>query len=193
MRALDVSAFDPVGVNQNKLRFLEAFLALCLLKDSPPIGADEQRLLDQNHLSVARRGREPGLTLVRDGRDVPMREWARELIDSLTGICEILDRGDASRPYSAALAVQAAKVDDVRLTPSARMMKELTDTGEPFFDLALRMSAAHKGYFLDLYPPNEARLREFAAEAQESLDRQRAMESADQGTFDEFLARYFND
>jgi glutamate--cysteine ligase len=31
VRALDVSAFDPVGVNQNKLRFLEAFMALCLM------------------------------------------------------------------------------------------------------------------------------------------------------------------
>ncbi len=38
VRALDVSAFDPVGVNQNKLRFLEVFLGLCLMKDSPPIG-----------------------------------------------------------------------------------------------------------------------------------------------------------
>ena len=193
VRALDVSAFDPVGVNQNKLRFLEAFLALCLLKDSPQIGADEQRSLDQNHLAVARRGREPGLTLLRDGRNVPMRDWARELIDSLAGICEVLDRGDATRPYSAALAVQAAKVEDVALTPSARMMKELTDTGEPFFDLALRMSATHKEYFLDLYPPNEARLQELAAEAEESLARQRAIEAADKGTFDEFLARYFKD
>jgi glutamate--cysteine ligase len=193
VRALDVSAFDPVGVNQSKLRFLEAFLALCLLKESPQIAAEEQHSLDQNHLTVARRGREPGLTLQRDGRGVPMRDWARELIDSLAGICEILDRGDPSRPYSAALAAQAAKVDDVRLTPSARMMKELTDTGEPFFDLALRMSATHKGYFLDLYPPNEARLREFAAEAEESLGRQRAIEAADRGTFDEFLARYFKD
>jgi glutamate--cysteine ligase len=193
VRALDVSAFDPVGVNQNKLRFLEAFLALCLLKESPLIGADEQRSLDQNHLDVARRGREPGLTLWRDGRNVPLRDWARELIDSLAGICEILDRGDPSRPYSSALADQAAKVDDVRLTPSARMMKELTDTGEPFFDLALRMSATHKGYFLDLYPPNEARLQELAAEAEESHARQRAIEAADQGTFAEFLARYFGD
>ena len=40
VRALDVSAFDPVGVNQNKLRFLEAFLALCLLRESEPIGAE---------------------------------------------------------------------------------------------------------------------------------------------------------
>jgi glutamate--cysteine ligase len=180
-------------VNQNKLRFLEAFLALCLLKDSPLIEAEEQRSLDANHLAVARRGREPGLTLSRDGRAVPMRDWARELIDSLTGICEILDRGDASRPYSAALAAQKAKVEDVRLTPSARMMKDLTESGEPFFDLALRMSATHKGYFLDLYPPNEARLKEFAAEAEDSLARQRAVEAADQGTFDEFLARYFRD
>jgi glutamate--cysteine ligase len=193
VRALDVGAFDPVGVNQNKLRFLEAFLALCLLKDSPPISADEQHSLDQNHLAVARRGREPGLTLLREGRNVPMREWARELLDSLTGICEILDRGDPARPYSTALAAQAAKVEDVQLTPSARMMKELTDTGEPFFDLALRMSATHKAYFLDLYPPNEARLQELAAEAEESLARQRAIEAADRGTFDEFLARYFKD
>ncbi|HVS75646.1 MAG TPA: hypothetical protein VHE11_01850, partial [Steroidobacteraceae bacterium] len=129
----------------------------------------------------------------RDGRNVSMRDWGRELIDSLSGICEILDRGDVSRPYSAALADQAAKLDDVRLTPSARMMKELTDTGEPFFDLALRMSQTSKAYVLDLYPPNEARLGELAAEAEESLARQRAIEAADEGTFDDFLARYFRD
>src|SRR6185437_10990641 len=101
VRALDVSAFDPVGVNQNKLRFLEAFLALCLLRESPPIGESEQRALDKNHVTVARRGREPGLTLWREGEDVPMADWARELLDSMTGICEILDRGDPTRPYSA--------------------------------------------------------------------------------------------
>ena len=72
VRALDVSAFDPVGVNQNKLRFLEAFLALCLLRDSEPIGRGEQEALDANHLRVARRGREPGLTLNREGREFPM-------------------------------------------------------------------------------------------------------------------------
>jgi glutamate--cysteine ligase len=191
VRALDVSAFDPVGVNQNKLRFLEAFLALCLLKDSPPIDASEQATLDENHVTVARRGREPGLTLSRDGRQVSMRTWAQELLDSMTGICEILDRGDKSRPYSQALAVQAAKLEDVALTPSARLMTELTTTGESFFDLGLRMSKAHKDYFLDLYPPNQERLAEFAAQAEESLAKQASIEAADKGTYEEYLARYF--
>jgi glutamate--cysteine ligase len=190
VRALDVSAFDPVGVNQNKLRFLEAFMALCLLKDSAPIGDNEQGRLDANHVTVARRGREPGLTLWRDGREVPMQAWAHELLDSMTGICEILDRGDAARPYAQSLAIQAAKIVQPALTPSARLLEELKG-GESFFDLALRMSREHKAYFLDLYPPNEERLKEFASEAQESLRAQRAIEAADRGTFKEYLQRYF--
>jgi glutamate--cysteine ligase len=192
VRALDVSAFDPVGVNQNKLRFLEAFVALCLMKESPPIADSEQAALDQNHVSVARRGRDPALLLWRDGRDVSMRVWAGELLDSMTGICEMLDHGDPARPYSQALATQAAKVENVALTPSARLMTEL-NAGESFFDLALRMSAAHKAYFLDLYPPNEERLAEFRAEAQESLEAQRRIEASDTGTFEEYLKRYFAD
>src|SRR5579863_5252438 len=192
VRALDVSAFDPVGVNQNKLRFLEAFVALCLMKDSAPIEPAEQGLLDANHVTVARRGREPGLSLWREGRTSSMRDWARELLDSMTGICDILDRDDPERPYSQALATQAAKVEDVALTPSARLMAELT-AGESFFDLALRMSATHKAYFLELYPPNEERLKEFSHEAGESLAAQRQIESNDRGTFEEYLARYFAD
>ena len=161
VRALDVSAFDPVGVNQNKLRFLEVFLAMCLMKDSPPIATWEHEVLDSNHVTVARRGREPGLTLQRDGRPVPLQAWARELVDSMRGIAEVFDHGDLARPYQAALAVQAAKIQDVSLTPSARMLAELENTGESFFDLALRMSRLHKEYFMALHSPNVDRQSEF--------------------------------
>ena len=190
VRALDVSAFDPVGVNQNKLRFLEVFLALCLMKDSPPIDVSEQDVLDENHVTVARRGREPGLELKRDGRATPMLGWARELIDSMQGLAEVFDRGDPSKPYSAALAVQAGKIDDVTLTPSARMLAELESTQESFFDLALRMSRLHKEYFLALYPPNVERQAEYRAEAEESLRVQASIESADRVSFAQYLADY---
>jgi glutamate--cysteine ligase len=193
VRALDVSAFDPVGVNQNKLRFLEAFLALCLLKVSPPLDANEQRELDANHITVARRGREPGLTLGRDGRSYSMLTWARELLDEMQGICELLDVGIPAKPYAAALAAQAAKVDDVSLTPSARLLREMQTSGESYFQLALRMSNLHKSYFLELYPPNEQRLAELSAEAEESLRAQQAIEARDSVSFEQYLHSYLAD
>jgi glutamate--cysteine ligase len=193
VRALDVSAFDPVGVNQNKLRFLEAFLALCLLRDSEPIDRSEQQALDENHLRVARRGREPGLKLNREGRQFPMLDWARELLDSMQGVCELLDHGEPARPYTAALEQQRAKIDEVERTPSARLLTEMRQTGESFFQLARRMSKMHKDYFLDLHPPNERRLAEFAAAAQESHEEQRRIEAADRVDFDTYLAHYLAD
>ncbi len=190
---MDVSAFDPVGVNQNKLRFLEAFLALCLLRESEPIGRSEQEALDANHLKVARRGREPGLTLNREGRGFPMVAWARELLDAMQGVCEMLDHGEATRPYRSALEQQRAKLDDVERTPSARLLTEMSQTGESFFELAQRMSKLHKDYFLDLYPPNEQRLAEFAAQAEESHEAQARIEASDKLDFDTYLAHYLAD
>ena len=66
VRALDVSAFDPVGVNQNKMRFLEVFLALCLMKDSPPIATWEHEVLDGLTRGC---GPDDGSLVVAHGRD----------------------------------------------------------------------------------------------------------------------------
>lgn len=133
MRSLDVSAFDPVGVNQMKLRFLEAFAAFCVLRASPAIEPGEQAELDGNHALVARRGREPGLALRRDGRDVALADWALEIVDSMRGVCELLDEGDPDRPYQTALEMQEGKVRDPARTPAARTLLELHTTGESFF------------------------------------------------------------
>jgi glutamate--cysteine ligase len=191
VRALDVSAFDPVGVNQNTLRFMETFLALCLLRDSPPIDRGEQAALDGNHVTVAHQGRTPALDLVRDGRRVPLVGWALELIDAMRGPAELLDNGDAARPYTAALEVQEAKVRDVSLTPSALSLRELEENHESFSGYALRMSREHKAYSMELYPPDEARLAEFRDEAAASLERQAGIEAVDKLSFDAYLERYF--
>jgi glutamate--cysteine ligase len=191
MRALDCSATDPMGVNGNKVRFLEAFAALCLLKSSPPIGTSEQEVIDENFLIVARRGREPGLNLRRDGRQLPLASWAAEILDGMVGICELLDEGDPSKPYTAALRAQQEKVADATRTPSARLLAELRTSGEDFFMMTLRMSRAHQQYFRALPLPNEARLAEFEQEARESHARQAAIEASQTGTFEDYLADWF--
>ena len=191
MRSLDVSVFDPVGVNQNKLRFLEAFAAFCVLRDGRSIEGSEQDELDGNHAIVAREGRRPGLLLRRDGRDVKLSDWAAEIIDSMRGLCELLDEGDAQHPYRTALELQEEKVRDLSLTPSARSLHEMQTNEESFFNFALRMSKVHQSYFRDLLSPNSSRQDDFAAEAAASIEHQARIEATDDISFDQYLARYF--
>ena len=97
------------------------------------------------------------------------------------------------RGPTAALEQQRAKIDDVERTPSARLLAEMRQSGETFFQLAQRMSKLHKDYFLDLYPPNESRLAEFAAAAEDSLEAQARIEASDKVDFDTYLAHYLGD
>lgn len=191
VRSLDVSAFDAVGIAPESLRFIEAFLAFCLMRESPYMNSAEQLLLDGNHVKVASAGREPNLVLSDEGRQLPMLTWAKEIIDQMQGVAELLDAGDATRPYSQALAQQRAKLDDVSLTPSARVAYDVQHSAESFFHYALAQSATHKQALLSEYAPDANRQAEFAAAAEASLEEAEALARAPQKPFAEFLADYF--
>jgi len=190
MRSLDVGAYDPVGVNQRKLLFLEAFASLCLLRESAPLSRELSEKYEANHVLVAGRGREPGLALWTEGGPLALADWAGEILDQMLGICELLDAGEASKPYSAALAFQRAKLADFGEMPSARLLEELRRQDRSFFEVALWMSEIHRDYFRELYPPNPGRLAEMRVEAAASLEEQRAVEARDTLPFAEFVARY---
>lgn len=191
VRALDVSPYDPVGVSQNEQRFLEAFLVFCMLHDSPRIAADELERLDDNHTRVAVTGRHPDLSLAICGEQKPLAAWGREICRQLAPVCRLLDGEDPARSYSASLELQAAKIEEPDLTPSARILAEMREQGASFFEFAARMSRQHRDYFAALPPMSPARLAEFEAEAARSLEAQQAMEDAPQEPFEDFLARYF--
>jgi glutamate--cysteine ligase len=190
MRSLDVGAYDPVGVNQRKLLFLEAFAALCVLRESAPLTRELSEQYEANHVLVASRGREPGLALQTAQGALALTDWAGEILDQMQGICELLDAGESSRPYTAALSFQRAKLADFAELPSARLLEEMRRQDRSFFEVALWMSEMHRDYFRDLYPPNAGRLAELRAEAVTSLEEQRAIEARDALPFAEFVARY---
>lgn len=190
LRSLDVNAYDPVGISEEQMRFLEAFMAFCTLHTSPPINSRERAEIDENEMAAAHRGREPGLVLMRNGREQTLRNWAAELLTAMSGICEALDTTKEGTPYSDALARQVAAVDDPDLTPSARMLAEMRERGEPFHVFARRKSLEHRDTFLGL-PPDPERAQMFARAAADSLASQAAIEAADPTSFDDFLAGYF--
>ncbi|HET7176688.1 MAG TPA: glutamate--cysteine ligase [Gammaproteobacteria bacterium] len=191
VRALDVNAYDPVGVDEPALRFIEALLAHCLLSDSPATTAEEQAAIGANQLKVARQGREPKLELQRDGRPMRLRDWAREVLTELAPLCALLDGDEATCPYTRSLGAQRAAVEDAELTPSARVLKDMRAHGESFFRFAERMSETHRRRFLAEPLPASAEAR-FVAEAAASLQEQADIEAADRLSFDDYLHQYFS-
>ena len=74
---------------------------MLLFKASPPIDSGEEEAIERNHLLVARRGREPGLTLERDGRARADCAAGRASCSiRCRAICELLDASIRSGPYS---------------------------------------------------------------------------------------------
>ena len=191
IRSLDLNVFDPVGINQNAMRFIEAFLIYCLLEPSPQLDGDEWQIVSRNHGITAKKGRDPDLRLFRNGSDCLLRQWAGEIIDNVQAVAEMLDTGDDS--YSQAVRSLKALVDDPEETPSARVLRHMQDEGTGFFHFAMDMAAGHKAYFEDLEALDDERLAIYREEAELSIRRQREIEAADTMTFDEYLARYYSE
>ncbi|GIR63959.1 MAG: hypothetical protein CM15mP68_6250 [Pseudomonadota bacterium] len=67
--------FEPID-NSEQIRFLDTFLLLCLLTESPTDSREESARMVRNQTAVVERGRQPGLVLERDTESVDLRQWA---------------------------------------------------------------------------------------------------------------------
>ncbi|PUB78844.1 MAG: glutamate--cysteine ligase [gamma proteobacterium symbiont of Ctena orbiculata] len=190
LRSLDVNAFHPLGIAEEQIFFVEALMLMCLLHASPAINVAEQREIDWNELTAAHQGRKPGLTLQRNGERVPLRDWGLAICDAMQPICEILEQGMPGKPYSESLMIQRYRLQDANLTPSARMLAEMRDRGESFFQFAQRMSKQHQHTFMQQEHSSQDQ-QLLQQEATDSWRRQREIEAADRVSFDQFLEDYF--
>jgi len=190
LRSLDINPFDPRGINETQCRFLETFMLFCLLVDSPVINRRERSEIDSNLDAVCYHGREPGLTLVHDGNTTTLQQWGSDICESMAGCADLLDAHENGTPYRDALQAQLDAVQDPGLTYSARVLAEMNENGEGFFQFARRMSMQHQRHFLDL-APDVMQTPIFEESVVQSLEEQRAVEQAETLSFDEFLAQYF--
>jgi glutamate--cysteine ligase len=191
IRSLDINMFDPSGINQNTMRFIEAFLIYCLLEDSPNLDGAEYEDIRHNHTGTAKRGRDPEFRLRRNGKPVELRDWANEILQNVLAVAETIDRHEGDGSYAAAVGVLQKSVANPDRTLSARIVTELEETGSSFFEFALGMAKCHRDYFASIAPLRAAQEQNLSAEAEESVLRQRQIEEADEISLDEYLQRYF--
>ena len=191
VRCLDLDPFEPIGVAPATARFLDAFLLCCLLQQSPPSDTAGRGIARDNLLAVVERGRDPELRLRRaDGSAALLRTLGTALLEDIAAAAGLLDRSYRSEAYRSSVAAQSAKLQDPEATPSARVLRDVRDSGESFFHFAMQRSLLHRGHFLD-QPLDASAQSGFARLAEESLARQAAVEAADTLSFEQYLANYY--
>ena len=191
IRSLDINIDDPTGINQNTMRFIEAFLVYCLLEESPKLSDADLDEAQVNQAATAKRGRDPGFRLLRKGGETGLKTWSAEILEKVLAVAELIDRQENDGSYGQAVRLMQAMVADPESTPSARMLAELQRENCSFFELASALSENHRDYFANIAPLLEDRETELETEAQSSIERQREIEATDRLSFDEYLAHYF--
>ncbi|RKP58524.1 glutamate--cysteine ligase [Pararobbsia silviterrae] len=189
VRCLDIDPSEPIGIAESTVRFIDVFLLMCALDDSPRLSAEGFAESSDNFGRVSREGRRPGLVLQREGSAIAMRDWAHVLFDRMTAAADLLDAVRGDDVHRSALDAERLKLDDASRTPSARALAALFDQNVSFAEFNLAQSRRiAEGFRARPLPADLQQI--FESLARESLERQAALEREQHGDFDTFLAAY---
>jgi glutamate--cysteine ligase len=190
VRCMDLDPFEPVGIAAPTLRFLDVFLLHCLLSDSPPDTPEEIAALGRNQHRTASHGREPGLKLERDGREVTLVDWGLELIEQCQPIAQALNAAHGSTDYTAALAAAQQGLGALDTLPSARALAHMvSDFGSSYTAFVRAQSNQTRAHLMAL-PWQAEQQAAFETLSRESLEQRRAIEAADTVDFETFRLAY---
>lgn len=190
VRCLDIDPFCPIGIPETTSAFMDAFLLFCAVEESAMFPQNGFcRDSNTNFGIVSKRGREPGLILVRQNQPVGLKEWGQELMERIAPYAELLDCAYSTDIHTRALKLQHAKVDDVSLTPSAQLLEQLRKTGQSFHDFTLQQSRAHHQTLVSQALDPET-LNGFKVRAAQSLAEQLDIERSDTESFETYVTKY---
>lgn len=190
VRCIDVNPYLPVGIDAEQIRFIDCFLLYCLLERSPECDDDDRVRINNNVKKVVNRGREPDLELEDRQQSLTLSSWGTRLMSGIDKVAALLDQAHNNKLYSEACRTQKAKLANPELTPSAKILADMSAQSKPFFRLAMELTQEHGREFRS-QPLSGEQLNRYQQECQRSLEQQRAIEKADTISFEQYLANYF--
>lgn len=188
VRCTDINPFLTLGMDETHIHFLDLFLTHCLFSDSARIENEEFQAIKANQNAAVMRGRDPELKLNNLGQEVGLRQWANELIVSMTHLAKSMDEAVGNQQYSQALSKQMAKVENPELTPSAQYIAQMKEQDLEFAQLTLQLAQDRAQELRQ--PLGDTLNEEMQLQAQQSLMHQAEIEAGDQIDFSSFLKQY---
>lgn len=178
VRLLDINPFEPTGLDEPELYFINVFLIYCAMQESKPMDRSEYNKCCKNFRRVVLEGRKPGLALEKNdnSKKINMAYWGLEMMKSIAPIADLLDKQQDSKHFTNAVNKQVEKIEDVSLTPSFKVLDTMIKRNESFNEFCLRKSKEHQQFFSE----NQLSAKDsiiFAEEVKRSILQRKEIES----------------
>jgi glutamate--cysteine ligase len=192
VRCMDLDPFEPVGISERTIRFLDVFLLHCLLADSPPDSPAEIAALARNQDRVASSGRQPGLRLERGAAEVALVDWGMELLAEFVPIAAALDAAQGVTDHAESLAAARLALAEPARLPSARVLDTMAREFDGAYVKFILAQSGRTRERLLAQPWSGEDAARFRAMAEASVRDREAVEAADSLPFGEYLRQYLS-
>lgn len=195
LRSLDINCFEPTGISQPQLDFLELFMLYCLFTDAPTFSDADEQEAKTNMANTACKGRDPQLILYKQQQATSVTQWGTEILQAMRPIAEIMDSEKHRPHYVSIIERELEVVQDANLTPSARIMAHLQGetTGTPMsyhqFITELSQQHMHMHREQGITPAELAKVQK---DAKLSLEKEQFLVKKSKTVdFDDYIAGYY--
>lgn len=186
VRNTDINPFLPAGIDVQQSLFFDVFLISCLLMGEKILSPSECKILQQNQQKVTTRGRQPGLQLENLNGEIGLKAAGTEIINELQATAALLDQLHNTDRYIQSVKVQALKIQDSSLTPSAMCLTSILESGTSYDEWMLKKSKEHKNNYTQKKAADST-FKIFEKQVVDSVAQQKQMEDSDTIGFDEYL------
>lgn len=185
VRLLDLNPFAAQGINDEEIKFLQAFLTFCMLDESPEISSAECDEITSNFQTVVDDGRNPKARLSFNGGKVSVSNAALELLQKIENFVE--SNSEIHAYYGEGILAQIDKVQNPEKLFSARVMS-LVNENTSFVEAMYELAKNHKE---ELLSKDIGAGQDWEKLAKTSLEEEQEMAKANSEDFDTFLKNYF--
>lgn len=164
LRSIDLDPHLPAGIGVEELRFLHTFMIYCLFTPSSLFRKGEQKQYENNNSLVALLGRKPGFAIVHKNKKEGFTSWSLKILEGIAKVAKSLDAAYSTQDYSRAARAQREKILDSRLTPSARILEDIKQSGVSYAKYGVLLANGYKSRYLSVPLKREfsAQMREHA-------------------------------
>jgi len=137
-------------------------------------------------------GREPDLRIFSEENESLVKDLAKRLLEEMTEIAATASKeifqGEENL-WEKSLEIQIEKIQDMNLTPSAKLLERLDRENLSHEELGMKIAEENAKFFQNY---SNSRESIFNKEASSSIERQKQLESKKGPPFEEYLREFLN-